>query len=48
MCHLGNIAFRTGRAIRFDASTETCLDDEKANRLLQRSYREPFVVPATV
>jgi predicted dehydrogenase len=48
MCHLGNIAFRTGRAIRFDAQTETCLDDEKANRLLQRSYREPFVVPATV
>ncbi len=48
LCHLGNIAFRTGRAIRFDAQTETCVHDTEANRLLGRSYREPFVVPATV
>jgi predicted dehydrogenase len=48
MCHLGNIAFRTGRAIRFDAQTETCLDDPEANRLLGRSYRKPFVVPTEV
>jgi predicted dehydrogenase len=48
MCHLGNIAFRTGRAIRFDARSETCIGDEEANRLLGRSYRAPFVVPATV
>jgi predicted dehydrogenase len=48
MCHLGNIAYRTGRAIRFDARTETCLDDSEANRLLGRSYREPFVVPDKV
>jgi predicted dehydrogenase len=48
LCHLGNIAFRTGRAVRFDARTETCLDDAEANRLLGRSYREPFVVPKTV
>jgi predicted dehydrogenase len=48
LCHLGNIAFRTGRAIRFDAQTETCLDDAEANRLLGRSYHKPFVVPANV
>jgi predicted dehydrogenase len=48
LCHLGNIAFRTGRAIRFDAQTETCLDDPEANRLLGRSYRKPFVVPSKV
>jgi predicted dehydrogenase len=48
LCHLGNIAFRTGRAIRFDTQTETCRDDAEANRLLSRSYRAPFVVPATV
>jgi predicted dehydrogenase len=48
MCHLGNIAYRTGRAIRFDARTETCIDDVEANRLLGRSYREPFVVPEKV
>ncbi|HLJ96147.1 MAG TPA: Gfo/Idh/MocA family oxidoreductase [Gemmataceae bacterium] len=48
LCHLGNIAFRTGRAIRFNAETEMCRDDPEANRLLTRSYRKPFEVPATV
>jgi predicted dehydrogenase len=48
LCHLGNVAFRTGRALRFDAQTETCLNDAEANRLLGRSYRKPFVVPANV
>jgi predicted dehydrogenase len=48
MCHLGNISFRTGRAIRFDAKTETCVGDAEANRLLGRTYRAPFVVPKTV
>jgi predicted dehydrogenase len=48
LCHLGNIAFRTGRAIRFDALTETCLDDPEATRLLGRSYRKPFLMPTQV
>jgi hypothetical protein len=48
LCHLGNIAFRTGRAIRFDEKIETCIDDPEANRLLGRSYRKPFVVPESV
>jgi predicted dehydrogenase len=48
ICHLGNIAYRTGRAIRFDAQTETCVDDPEANRFLSRTYRAPFVVPAQV
>ena len=48
MSHLGNISFRTGRAIRFDAQTETCVGDAEANKLLGRSYRAPFVVPKTV
>jgi predicted dehydrogenase len=48
LCHLGNIAFRTGRALRFDGQSETCLDDAEANRLLGRSYRAPFVMPAHV
>jgi predicted dehydrogenase len=48
LCHLGNIAFRTGRAIRFDDKTETCLDDAEANRLLGRTYRKPFEVPQSV
>jgi predicted dehydrogenase len=48
LCHLGNIAFRTGRAIRFDEKTETCIDDPEANRMLGREYRKPFVVPESV
>jgi predicted dehydrogenase len=48
LCHLGNIAFRTGRALRFDAKTETCIDDAAANRLLGRSYRKPFVLPERI
>jgi predicted dehydrogenase len=48
LCHLGNIAFRTGRAIRFDDKTETCIDDKEANRLLGRAYRKPFVMPESV
>jgi predicted dehydrogenase len=48
LCHLGNIAFRTGRAIRFDEKTETCINDPEANRLLSRTYRKPFEVPDRV
>jgi predicted dehydrogenase len=48
LCHLGNIAFRSGRAIRFDEKTETCIDDAEANRMLGREYRKPFVVPESV
>jgi predicted dehydrogenase len=48
LCHLGNIAFRTGRSLRFDARTETCHGDAEANRLLGRSYRKPFVLPDRV
>jgi predicted dehydrogenase len=48
LCHLGNIAYRTGRAIHFDAPSETCPGDAEANGLLRRSYRAPFVVPDQV
>jgi predicted dehydrogenase len=48
LCHLGNIAFRTGRVLRFDGKTETCGNDAEANRFLGRTYRKPFVVPEQV
>jgi predicted dehydrogenase len=48
LCHLGNIAFRTGRTLRFDGKTETCTGDADANRLLGRTYRKPFVLPEKV
>src|SRR5262249_4869529 len=48
LCHLGNIAYRTGHVLRFDARTETVLDDALANKLLGRTYRKPFALPDRV
>ncbi|MEN6533894.1 MAG: Gfo/Idh/MocA family oxidoreductase [Bryobacteraceae bacterium] len=48
LCHLANIAFRTGRKLTFDPATETFPGDAEANALLTRKYREPFVVPDNV
>ncbi|HEY7152754.1 MAG TPA: Gfo/Idh/MocA family oxidoreductase [Gemmataceae bacterium] len=48
LCHLGNIAYRVGRRLTFDASTETLHGDAAANQLLGRTYRAPFVVPEQV
>jgi predicted dehydrogenase len=48
LMHLGNIAYRLGRTIQFDAATMSCPGDEEANRMLTRAYREPFVVPEAV
>ncbi|HWG41662.1 MAG TPA: Gfo/Idh/MocA family oxidoreductase [Gemmataceae bacterium] len=48
LCHLGNIAYRTGRRLTFDAATETFRGDAAANSLLGRTYRTPFVVPEKV
>jgi predicted dehydrogenase len=45
LCHLGNIAYRLSRTLRFDAKTETIIDDAEANKLLGRSYRKGFELP---
>jgi predicted dehydrogenase len=48
LCHLGNIAYRVGRTLRFDGSTETFVNDAEANQLLHRTYRKAFELPAKV
>lgn len=45
LCHLANIAFRTGRAVNFDGTSETIAGDDEANKLLGRNYRAPFAMP---
>jgi hypothetical protein len=45
MCHLSNIAFRSGRQVIFDSSNENFPGDDLANSYLTREYRYPFVVP---
>ncbi|RPJ83792.1 MAG: gfo/Idh/MocA family oxidoreductase [Acidobacteria bacterium] len=44
--HLGVTAIETGRKIRWDPATETIIGDPGAERLLSRSYRKPYQVPA--
>jgi predicted dehydrogenase len=44
LCHLGNLAYRTGKTLIFDAKTETT-DDAAANKLLGRDYRKGFELP---
>ena len=44
MCHAGNIAWRTGKKLRFDATTEQ-FDDADANALVGREHRKGFELP---
>ncbi len=48
MCHLSNIAYRTGRQVVFDSANECFHGDAEASSLLRREYRLPFVVPEKV
>jgi predicted dehydrogenase len=45
LCHLANLSYRLGRTLEFDPSREQFPGDDKANQLLTRQYRPPFVVP---
>jgi predicted dehydrogenase len=48
LCHLGNIAYRLGRAVAFDATKEAIVGDDEANKLLSRAYRKGYAVPDKV
>jgi hypothetical protein len=42
--HLGNIAYRVRRELRFDGSKEQFINDREADRLLTREYRRGFEI----
>lgn len=48
LCHLANIAYRTGRTLTFDPQRERFVNDPDADKLLTRPYRPPYVVPDQV
>jgi hypothetical protein len=46
LCHLGNIAYRTGRTLAFDPQQERFANDAEADALLARKeFRSPYRLP---
>jgi predicted dehydrogenase len=48
LMHLGNISYRLGRSLTFDAEKMECVGDREANAMFKRKYRSPYVVPDSV
>jgi predicted dehydrogenase len=48
LCHFGNLSYRLGRELRFDATRNRFAGDAAADKLLTREYRKPYVVPEKV
>jgi predicted dehydrogenase len=44
VCHLGNIAVRTGKKITWNPKTETIVGDADAAKWLTKEYRKPWVL----
>ena len=45
LCHLGNIAWRLGREVRFEEQSQSFVQDEDANALLTKNYRGEWALP---
>jgi predicted dehydrogenase len=48
LAHLGNIAYRLGRTLKFDPKKEEFISDTEANSQLSRKYRAPYALPKEV
>ncbi len=46
--HLANIAMRTGREIRWDASQKVIIGDNAANAMLRRTERVPYAIESAI
>jgi len=48
LCHLGNIACRLKRSLRFNPHAETFVNDPEADSYLTKTYRAPYLLPDKV
>jgi predicted dehydrogenase len=48
LCHLGNIACRLKRSLRFNPKTETFINDPEADTYVSKVYRSPYDLPEKV
>lgn len=44
ICHCGNIAMRLKRRVQWNPETESFVQDDEANQMLRRPYREPWKI----
>jgi hypothetical protein len=44
-CHLGNIAYRLGRQVKWDVDGERFVDDAEAQKYVMKPYRAPWKLP---
>ncbi|HQX48748.1 MAG TPA: gfo/Idh/MocA family oxidoreductase, partial [Planctomycetaceae bacterium] len=44
ICHAGNIAMRLKRKLQWDPEKEIFVNDDEANQMLRRPYREPWQI----
>ena len=45
-CHLGNVAFKTGRRLYWDAEKSKFINDSEADSYLVPEYRKPWALPS--
>jgi predicted dehydrogenase len=45
LVHLGEVAYRTERVLRFDPKAEAVINDKEADALLTKEYRKPWGLP---
>ena len=45
-CHIGTIAYRLGRKVRWDVAARTFPADAEARAVMTKKYPSPWVLPA--
>lgn len=48
LAHLGNIAYRLGKVLTFNPSSESFVNDPEADAMLSRNYRGKYAIPDKV